>query len=260
MKTVSRNVAVALGIALIVLIASMMQIGTMQIGTMQIGNKDTHTASPNEMFLQLDATVADQNDTWALLNAWIPKLIDEWNQLPAWDGYRLNGPLARLLLQYRPSLVDIATFINQFESPSMVQGNAGGLQLSMTLEKTVYKLGEPISIPLTISNVSNQTITFGMSYWNDYDFHVYNDTNDIYWYSANEIGGAIPNVIALITLNPGDSIAWTLVWQQTDFSSQPVSPGTYYIVGVVGAPFFYGEPPSLETTPLQITILPTLPF
>jgi hypothetical protein len=130
----------------------------------------------------------------------------------------------------------------------------------MTLEKTVYKLGEPISIPLTISNISNQTIIFYESYWNDYDFHVYNDTNDIYWDSASEIGGLIPQSIALIPLNPGDSIACTLVWQQTDFSSRPVSPGTYYIVGVVGAPFFYGEAPSLETTPLQITIVPTLPF
>ena len=258
MKTVSRNVAVALGIALIVLIA-----GIMQIGTMQIGNKDTHTASPNATFLQLDATVADQNDTWALLNAEIPKLTDEWNQLNqllAWSDFRLNGPRAHLLLQLRPSLLDITTFINQFETPVMAQGSANGLELSMTLEKTVYRLGEPISIPLTISNISNQTITFGMSYWNDYDFHVYNDTNDIYWYSINEASGAIPNVIWLVTLNPGDSTSWTLVWQQTDFSSQPVSPGTYYIVGVVGAPFFYGETPSLETTPLQITILPTLPF
>ena len=57
-------------------------------------------------------------------------------------------------------------------------------------------------------------------------------------------------------LNPGDSISWTLVWQQTDFAFEPVCPGIYYIVGVVGAPFFYGENPSLETTPMQITILP----
>ena len=150
------------------------------------------------------------------------------------------------------------TSLNQTQT--VAQGTSDGLELTMMLEKTVYTLGEPISITLSISNISNQTITFGMSYWNDYDFHVYNDSKDIYWYSINEVGALIPDVIWDITLNPGDSTSWTLVWQQTDFASEPVCPGIYYIVGVVGPPFFYKENPTLETTPLQITIGWTLSF
>jgi hypothetical protein len=141
------------------------------------------------------------------------------------------------------------------------QGSADGLQLTMTLEKTDYSLGEPISIALSITNISNQTKEFGMGpSVNDFDFHVYNDTNsDIYWYSSRWVGAAIPQYVVLETLNAGESLNCTLVWQQT-FSHRlgseatPVSPGTYYIVGRIGPPFFYGKNSTLETTPVQITI------
>jgi hypothetical protein len=125
-----------------------------------------------------------------------------------------------------------------------------GLKLTMALQKTNYSLGESISITLTITNVSNQTRNFGLGPdVNDFDFHVYNDTNsNIYWYSSRWVGSAIPLYIVFETLNAGESLNCALVWQQT------VSPGTYYIVGRVGPPFFYGENSTMETTPVQITI------
>jgi len=136
-----------------------------------------------------------------------------------------------------------------------------GLQLSMTLQKTNYSLGEPINILLTIANISNQTVSFGLGPdVNQFDFHVYNDTNsNIYWYTSIWLGGAIPMFIVLETLNPGESLNSSLVWQQTfshslDSEGIPVSPGTYYIVGRIGPPFFINENSTLETTPIQITI------
>lgn len=141
------------------------------------------------------------------------------------------------------------------------RGGADGLQLTMTLEKSVYSLGEPINITLTIANISNQTKNLDMGPdVNDFDFHVYNDTNsNIYWYSSRWLGSAIPQYVVFETLNAGESLNCTLVWQQT-FSHRlgsealPVSPGTYYIVGRIGPPFFYGKNSTMETTPIQITI------
>lgn len=123
------------------------------------------------------------------------------------------------------------------------RGGADGLQLTMTLEKTEYSLGEPINITLTITNISNQTKNFGLGPdVNDFDFHVYNDTNsNIYWYSSRWVGSAIPQYIVFETLNARESLNCTLVWQQTfshrlDSEALPVSPGTYYIVGRIGPP------------------------
>ncbi len=131
-----------------------------------------------------------------------------------------------------------------------------GLQLTMALQKTKYSLGESISITLTITNISNQTIRFGLGPdVNDFDFHVYNDTNnDIYCYSDRWIGAAIPQYVVLETLNSGESLDWTFVWQQTIVFPETVSPGTYYVVGRIGPPFFYEENSTMETTPIQITI------
>lgn len=145
---------------------------------------------------------------------------------------------------------------------SVAQGSNDGLQLTMTLEKTVYRLGEPIDIALTITNISNQTVTFGLGPdVNDFDFHVYNDTNsNIYWHSSIWIGSAIPMYIILIALKAGDNWSENFVWQQNMISSGTVSPGTYYIVGRVGPPYFLEENSTLETTPIQITILPILLF
>ncbi len=136
-----------------------------------------------------------------------------------------------------------------------------GLQLSMTLQKTNYSLGEPVSILLTITNVSNQTVSFTLGpSGNQFDFHVYNATNsNIYWYTSIWLGGVFPLFLVLETLNPGESLSSSLVWQQTfshslESGGIPVSPGTYYIVGRIGPPFFISENSTLETAPTQITI------
>jgi hypothetical protein len=144
----------------------------------------------------------------------------------------------------------------------MAHGVHGDFQLTMTLERIEYTLGEPMNITLTLTNISNQTTSFGLGPdGNEFDFHVYNDTNsNIYWYSSIWLGSAIPQYVILETLNAGESLNCTFVWQQTfshslDSEAFPVSPGTYYIVGRIGPPFFFGENSTMETTPIQITII-----
>jgi hypothetical protein len=151
--------------------------------------------------------------------------------------------------------------VNQAQT-LVAQGSASELELTMILEKTVYRLGEPISITLEITNISNQTVTFDLGPdVNDFDFHVYNDTDgNVYWYSSIWVGAAIPMYVIFITLTPGDTWSENFVWQQEMLPSGTVSPGTYYIVGRVGPPYFFGEGSNLETTPIQIAIGPILSF
>lgn len=155
-----------------------------------------------------------------------------------------------------------------------------GLELTMTLQKTEYSLGEPVNITLTLTNISNETISFGISRWGDrFDFRVYNGTNNPI-YPLSETGW-FPFGNDFITLNAGESLtvgqvagyppqltryyAWEQLGKFPGESLTSVSPGTYYIVGqtgpiggINGKPVdAYGVEGSLviETTPIQVTIV-----
>lgn len=134
-----------------------------------------------------------------------------------------------------------------------------GLNLTMTLEKTAYTLGEPINITLTLTNISNQTTTIELSAYNNFDFRVYNDTNStLYQWSNRWIGVAVPQVIWLETHNAGESLSQNLAWDQTCYNTGlsegvPVSPGAYYIVGQIGS-VLSGKNSTIETTPIQVIV------
>jgi hypothetical protein len=138
-------------------------------------------------------------------------------------------------------------------TPTLTPGKSvgNGLELTTSLVKTVYSLGEPINVTLKITNITNQTINFthtGM----DFDFVVYNDTyNTLYQWSS---GRVFPLFITVEPLLPGENVSETIVWPQTCNTSPStngvsVSPGTYFIVGESNARY------GLQTAPTQITIL-----
>jgi hypothetical protein len=127
----------------------------------------------------------------------------------------------------------------------------GSFELTVSVEKTVYSVGEPVNITLAITNISKQTVSFthtGM----DFDFVVTNDTdNVIYQWS---IGRAFPLFEMIEQLRPGENVTATFTWPQicnanTSTANTPVSPGTYYIVGKSNP--IYG----LKTAPVQIMIV-----
>jgi len=51
-------------------------------------------------------------------------------------------------------------------------GRNGSLELTLTLDKTSYSLGEPVNLTLTITNISNQTINYTHTGL-DFDFSSY---------------------------------------------------------------------------------------
>jgi hypothetical protein len=153
-----------------------------------------------------------------------------------------------LLVIIAVTLVFEAQPIKADEPSAEVVNEQLGLKLTMTLEKTVYSLGEPINVTLTATNISNQTINFAYAAWT-FDFLVYNDTSFVYQWSSFRV---FPMFIINWPLDIGENITNVLVWPQTCNVTAvsegiPVSPGTYYIVGQVPS---YG----LETTPIRVTI------
>jgi hypothetical protein len=126
-----------------------------------------------------------------------------------------------------------------------------GLCLSMSLEKTLYMVGEPVNITLAIINVSDQIVSFthtGM----DFDFVVYNGTDSVVYRWST--GRAFPMFITVKPLQPGQNVTATYVWPQTcnnlpSAMGVSVSPGTYYIDGESGQAY------GLRTAPTQIVIV-----
>jgi hypothetical protein len=139
------------------------------------------------------------------------------------------------------------------------QGVYDGFQLTMTLEKTEYTLGEPIEITLTLTNIGNQTASFGLDWANDFGLQVSNGTNSTIYSSINDSGPFHQYVVMYETLNAGESLSENLSWQQISYPAAwqpegvPVLPGTYYIVGQIGP--IYGANSTIETTPMQVTIV-----
>ena len=132
----------------------------------------------------------------------------------------------------------------------LASGGNGNLELTMTVDKTAYSLGEPVNLTLTITNISSQTINFTHTGL-DFDFQVYNDTNNVVYQWSNFQG--IAQFITIEPLPAGDSISANFTWLQTcNFNAQvqgdPVSPGTYNIIGQTGPTY------GIQTTPIQITI------
>jgi hypothetical protein len=132
---------------------------------------------------------------------------------------------------------------------SPVESSNGNFELAISVEKTVYRVGEPVNITLTITNISDQTVDFthtGM----DFDFLVQNGTDNlIYQWS---IGRAFAMFISLEPLRPLENVTATYVWPQIynnpSTTGISVSPGTYYIIGKSNS--IYG----LQTDPVQIVI------
>jgi hypothetical protein len=127
------------------------------------------------------------------------------------------------------------------------------LELDLVYNQTIFNLGDPINVTLTITNITNESATFSFapSWWN---LFVYNDTNNLLYRWSS--GKAFPMYVHPMTLEPGKNVSESMTWPQTcdavlgDAGTPiaPVSPGTYYLVGS-----YFGY--DLRSLPVQIRII-----
>jgi hypothetical protein len=144
-----------------------------------------------------------------------------------------------------------STTLTPTQTPTQATGNSQQLQLTLSIEKTSYSLGEPVNLTLTITNISSQTIDFTHTGL-DFDFQVYNDTNNLVYQWSNF--RAIAQFITIQPFSPGQSTPQDFTWSQAcnfneSVQGKPVSAGTYYIVGLSSRTY------GLQTSPIQITIV-----
>jgi hypothetical protein len=149
--------------------------------------------------------------------------------------------------------------------PTITQATAtnGSLELTTTIPKTVYNLGEPVNVTYTLTNISNQTINFYLTA-QSFDLLVYNASNSLIYQYTNS-GIAFPLTASYITLNARESTDnRTVTWSQ-DIVMQILTPwqhnvqvpsGTYYLVGTGWVTNYTANSSiSLQTNPIEILIV-----
>ncbi len=147
--------------------------------------------------------------------------------------------------------------------PVTVEASNYPLSLSMTIDKTVFELGEPVKITFRLENIGNETLNLYFSDGNDaYDFIVYNESNTIVYRKYYDT--LYPQVHTPSKMEPGEARGRTWAWWQVDglvyqgLDKDPpayyekVPPGTYHITGLF---ISHTLNITVETPPITITIL-----
>jgi LysM repeat protein len=102
-----------------------------------------------------------------------------------------------------------------------------GIRYTLSLNKGVYRLGEPIIIRLTKRNILSVPLTLTYRTSQRVDFQVWRDNFLIWQWSS---GRAFTQVVTTETLRPGEQRVYRAEWNQRS-DSMLARPGTYRLVG-----------------------------
>jgi hypothetical protein len=165
---------------------------------------------------------------------------------------------------------------NGMPTPSQAETTIGPIKLTMDLDKIIYRVGDPINITLTLTNISNKTVWLSRSSPPVLDFVVYDIVYNkslppsfppvlqpIY---AHVWGGGIL-VSVSYPIEPNESLTVTFKWTQLEkYGNGPqaiykqVDHEFYLIAGRIapGASIYdgIGEISEVETPKILIDIIP----
>jgi hypothetical protein len=184
-------------------------------------------------------TGSAQQKTWATLQPG-----QTYSQIDTWDGVSMTGSSTSLAAPYIVTNIfdpnaDTASF--QFAVPG-----SGQLSTSLTTDKSIYQLGQPVTLNFTETNIGTAPIQVveGPS-----DF-VITQNGQVVWKTAPlplMPGGTIAD--RLVTLQPGQSYTQTATWNGVPDKLPSAYPsGTFVVSNSL-------EPPGKATT-FQIVAQP----
>lgn len=102
------------------------------------------------------------------------------------------------------------------------------LQVEISTDRRVYRLGEPITITLSVTNRGGMPAPLTFTTSQRYDLTASRSGRELWRWSH---GRAFAQVIQNINVRPGETISFEETWDQTDKDGDQVPPGSYKIVG-----------------------------
>ena len=133
------------------------------------------------------------------------------------------------------------------QPPDPARAGLAALRLELGADRTVYATGEPVRLTLAVTNAGPAPVTFTAPSSQLYDFTVLKDGTEVWRWSA---GRMFLTVLTDLTIQPGETRAFTEAWDQRDQEGRPAGPGEYVIVGIL----IGGERAGLGPARLSITI------
>jgi len=133
-------------------------------------------------------------------------------------------------------------------------------KLKINLEKTMFRLGEPVNVTWILTNIGNEKVTLYNSRDDTPDFLI-RDANFNYVFQYGSYFGILTVIYPIGTIASGDSMTTTGMWEQihdgshkvdSELSFKQVPPGTYYVAGIFDSATYDVV---IETPVIRITIL-----
>lgn len=111
-----------------------------------------------------------------------------------------------------------------------------GLYYELKMEKTRYKLGEPINVQLSVTNVTSAPVKLKFDKNMEFDLTVRKEVDLLFaqvpkkvW-QLSEVQAVYPDV-HFLEIEPGKTQSFSATWNQMDREKKPVKPGHYHIIG-----------------------------
>jgi len=102
------------------------------------------------------------------------------------------------------------------------------LQTELTTNKASYALGEPVAITLSVTNRGDLPAQLEFANAQKFELTVTRKGREVWRWSA---GRMLAQVLATITLGPGDTLTFQEEWNQLDNDGDRVPPGDYTVAG-----------------------------
>jgi len=107
-----------------------------------------------------------------------------------------------------------------------------GLKLVLQTERGTYSLGEPVPLRFEVTNTGEEPVELAFSTGQRFDFLIERDGEPV-WHWA--YGKQFIQVVTQLTLEPGQSLTYEVVWPQVDNAGRAVPPGSYRATALLTA-------------------------
>jgi hypothetical protein len=105
----------------------------------------------------------------------------------------------------------------------------GDVSYTLTTDKAVYGIDDPVDLTFTVSNTGKSDVTFQFPTTQNYDFVIKRGDTELARWS---LGQTFINQPTSVTLAGGHAFSFDTRWLQKDQDSHPVPPGTYTLTAV----------------------------